>query len=106
MIFTDELVTQIRQHTRAVLSLTGRSGYPIALPLPFTFEAGKGLFAMPMPKNLPNTVPHNGRASLTLLRYDPQAANERWLIFHGRLVERMHGFDFYPSRMVAPQWRR
>lgn len=89
-----------------MLSLTGPGGYPIALPLPFTFEPETRRFALPMPKNLPNNIPHNGRASLTLLRYDPQAANERWLLFHGRLVEQAPGFDFYPSRMVAPQWAR
>ncbi len=106
MIFTDELVAQIRQHTRAVLSLTGPSGYPVALPLSFTFDPESRCFAMPIPKNLPNNVPRNGLASLTLLRYDPQVANERWLLFHGRLVESPRGFDFYPSRMVAPQWGR
>ncbi len=106
IVFTDELVAQIRLHTRAVLSLVGPSGYPIALPLPFVFDRDKGRFAMPMPRNLPNTVPHNGLASLTLLRYDAQAANERWLLFHGRLVEQVSGFEFYPSRVVTPSWGR
>ena len=46
-----------------------------------------------------------GSHSLTLLRYDPQVVNERYLLFYGQLVEQSDGWSFTPSRVVLPQWR-
>jgi len=106
MEFSEALVAQIHDHARAVLSLTGSSGYPVALPLPFAFDVTQRCFVMPRPKHVPEAVLPARRISLTLLRYDPQMDNERFLLFHGRLVETELGLTFYPSRMIVPQWGR
>ena len=35
--WTDELMAQVGQYSRGALSYPGEDGYPVALPLPFTF---------------------------------------------------------------------
>ena len=109
--WTDDLVAQIGTYSRAVLSypgLDGYDGYPLALPLPFTFDPVEHSFSFPIPSVAgyqPASLPEH-RASLTLLHYDPQSANERFLLFYGQLAERNHEWSFTPSRVVVPRWGR
>jgi len=46
------------------------------------------------------SIEGESQTSLTLLRYDPQVANERYLLFYGQLVERGDGWSFTPSRVM------
>jgi hypothetical protein len=106
--WTDELVAQIGSYSRAVLSYPGLDGYPVALPLPFTFDPVEHSFSFPippMPDYRPAFSPED-RVSLTLLHYDPQAANERYLLFYGQLAERGHEWYFTPLRVAIPRWGR
>lgn len=104
--WTDELIAQIGSYSRAALSYLGLDGYPVTLPLPFTFDRGEHRFTFPRPSQSPaiSTVAE-GSHSLTLLRYDPQVVNERYLLFYGQLAEQSDGWSFTPSRVVFPQWR-
>jgi hypothetical protein len=79
---------------------------PVTLPLPFTFDRGEHRFTFPRPSQSPaiSTVAE-GSHSLTLLRFDPQMVNERYLLFYGQLAEQSDGWTFTPSRLVIPQWR-
>ena len=38
--WTDELIAQIGSYSRAALSYLSLDGYPVTLPLPFTFDGG------------------------------------------------------------------
>ena len=76
--WTDELMAQTGAFSRAALSYPGVDGYPVALPLPFTFDPVEHRFTFPMPAHRPAYSPGD-RASLTLLPYDPQLANERYI---------------------------
>ncbi len=100
--WTDELIAQIRSYGRAALSYPGLDGYPVALPLPFTFDPVEHRFTFPMPEHRPAFSPED-RASLTLLHYDPQLASERYLLFYGQLTELGNQWAFTPSRVVVPQ---
>ena len=102
--WTNELRAQIGSSSRAILTYLGMNGYPVALPLPFTFDAEKQRFMLPMPTGCPSTA-EGDRASLTLLRYDPDMANERYLPFYGQLDEQGGTWLFTPSRVVIQQWR-
>jgi len=99
--WTTELITQIDSSSRAALSYLGASGYPVTLPLPFTFDEVEHHFTLPRPGHPPAiSAEAAGQTSLTLLRYDPQVANERYLLFYGRLSELGNTWAFTPSRVV------
>jgi hypothetical protein len=99
--WTNELIAQIDSSSRAALSYLGESGYPVTLPLPFTFDRVEHRFTFSMPVQPPARAAETaGQSSLTLLRYDPQVANERYLLFYGQLVERGKECSFTPSRVV------
>jgi len=98
--WTDELMAQIGAFSRAALSYPGVDGYPVALPLPFTFDPVEHRFTFPMSEHRP-AFSLEDRASLTLLRYDPQMANERYLLFYGQLTELGNQWAFTPSRVVV-----
>jgi hypothetical protein len=99
--WTNELIAQIDSFSRAVLSYLGESGYPVTLPLPFTFDRVEHRFTLPMPVQPPAiAATGEGQTSLTLLRYDPQVANERYLLFYGQLVEYGDRWSFTPSRVM------
>jgi len=58
-------------------------------------------FTLPFPVQPPAiSAEGEGQSSLTLLRYDPQVANERYLLFYGQVVERGKEWSFAPSRVV------
>jgi hypothetical protein len=97
--WTDELMAQIGTFSRAALSYPGLDGYPVALPLPFTFDAVEHRFTLPMPAHRP-AILQEDHASLTLLRYDSQMANERYLLFYGQLTELGNNWALTPSRVV------
>jgi hypothetical protein len=102
--WTNELLAQIDSSSRAVLSYLGESGYPVTLPLPFTFDRAGHRFTLPGPGHPPAiSAEAANQTSLTLLRYDPQVAadrNERYLLFYGQVEERANGWSFTPSRVV------
>jgi len=104
--WTDELIAQIGSYSRAALSYLGLDGYPVTLPLPFTFDRGEHRFTFPRPSQLPAIEAQaEGSFSLTLLRYDPQVMNERYLLFYGQLAEQSDGWSFTPLRVVLPHRR-
>jgi hypothetical protein len=103
--WTNELREQIGSSSRAILTYLGVNGYPVALPLPFTFDSEKQCFMLPMPTGYPSIAEVN-RVSLTLLRYDPEMANERYIPFYGQLEEQGGVWLFTPSRVVIQQWGR
>jgi hypothetical protein len=99
--WTDELITHIDSSSRAALSYLGASGFPVTLPSPFTFDRGEHHFTLPRPGHPPAiSAKAASQTSLTLLRYDPQVANERYLLFYGYLEERGTEWFFTPSRVV------
>ncbi len=101
--WTDELIAQINSYSRAALSYLGASGYPVTLPLPFTFDEVGHRFTLTRPGHPPAiSAESEGQMSLTLLRYDPQVANVRYLLFYGRLTELGNTWTFAPSRVVIP----
>jgi hypothetical protein len=103
--WTNEFLAQIDSYSRAALSYRGESGYPVTLPLPFTFDLVAHSFALPKPEHLPSiSAKGEGETSLTLLRYDPQVVNERYLLFYGQLAEHGDEWSFTPSRVMLPQW--
>ena len=99
--WTNELLELIDSYRRAALSYSGESGYPVTLPLPFTFERGGHRFTLPLPVH-PPAISSQGasQTSLTLLRYDPQVANERYLLFYGQLTQQGESWAFTPTRVV------
>ena len=99
--WTNELIAQIDSSSRAALSYMGQDGYPVTLPLPFTFDRGEHCFTLPMPVQPPAiSAEGDGSTSLTLLRYDPRVANERYLLCYGQLAEHGNEWSFTPSRVV------
>jgi hypothetical protein len=99
--WTDELMAQLDSSSRAVFSYLGASGYPVTLPLPFTFDQMEHRFTLSKPGHPPAiSAEAVGQTSLTLLRNDPQVGNERYLLFYGQLEERGTGWSFTPSRVV------
>jgi len=67
--WTDELIAQIGSYSRAALSYLGLDGYPVTLPLPFTFDRGEHRFTFPRPSHSPAiSTAAEGSHSLTLLR--------------------------------------
>jgi hypothetical protein len=103
--WADELIAQINSYNRAALSYMGLDGYPVTLPLPFTFDGAQHRFTLPRPAQPPAvSAEDGGQTSLTLLRYEPQVANERYLLFYGQLAEHDDGWSFTPSRVVLPRW--
>jgi hypothetical protein len=103
--WTDELLAQIGSHYRAALSYSGQDGYPVTLPLLFTFDRGEHRFTFPVPSQPPAISPGADQpASLTLLRYDPQRANEAYLLFYGHVARDGDIWSFIPSRVVLPRW--
>jgi len=104
--WTDELVSQIGSSSRAILTYLGVDGYPLALPLPFTFDSINHRLTLPMPTGHPpaSTTEY---VSLTLLRYDPEVANERYIPMYGQLQVLGDGsWLFTPSRVVIQKWGR
>ncbi len=97
--WTAELIAQIGSFSRAALSYPGADGYPVALPLAFTFDPVEHRFTLLLPPHRP-AISQLDRASLTLLGYDPQVANERYLPFFGQLAEQGATWVFTPSRVV------
>jgi hypothetical protein len=103
--WTDELLTQIGSYSRAALSYNGQDGYPVTLPLPFSFDTVEHRFTFPAPSQPPAISPESaGSASLTLLRYDPQRANEAYLVFYGQVAQHGDEWSFTPSRAALPRW--
>ena len=103
--FDNELAARIGKHSRSVLSVTGPDGYPISIPLPFHFDDTEHTFTLPIgPNGL--TLPTQGRTALTLLYYNPQVANERFLAFQGTLTATEHGYKFLPARLILPPWEK
>ena len=99
--WTDELIAQIDAFSRAALSYIGASGCPVTLPLPFTFDPVEHRFTLPRPGHPPAISSEAaGQTSLTLLRYDRQVDNDRYLLFYGQVEERGAGWSFTPSRVV------
>ena len=103
--WTNELRAQIDSSSRAILTYLGVNGYPVAVPLPFTFDSEQHRFLLPRPAGAPPTLVGD-RASMTLLRYDQEMANERYIPFHGQLEEQVDTWLFTPSRVVIQQWGR
>jgi hypothetical protein len=69
--------------------------------MPFAFDAVGHRFTLPKPGYPPAiSASADGQTSLTLLRYDPQVANERYLLFFGQIEERGTEWTFTPSRTV------
>ena len=103
--WTDELIAQIDSSGRAALSYAGQDGYPVTLPLPFTFDKVEHRFTFPVPSLSPTILPGTaGSASLTLLRYDPQRANEAYLLFYGQVARHGEAWSFAPSRVANRRW--
>jgi len=102
--WTEELFTQIAASSRVALSYPGIDGYPVVLPLPFTFDRDKRCFILPIPCQRP-TPASEERVSLTLLHYDEQFKGERYVLFYGHLTETGNEWTFTPSHVVLPQWR-
>jgi len=102
--WTEELFTQIAASSRVALSYPGIDGYPVVLPLPFTFDRGKRCFILPMPCQRPVPASEE-QVSLTLLHYDEQFKGERYVLFYGHLTETGNEWIFTPSHVVLPQWR-
>jgi hypothetical protein len=108
--WTADLSGQIDSFSRAALSYMGRDGYPVTLPLPFSFDRTEHRFTLPAPRHPPASSAHGeSQTSLTLLRYDPQVANERYLLFYGQLAQQGDAWIFTPSRVVLSNsrgWRQ
>ena len=105
--WTDALIAQVNAFSRAALSYMGQDGYPVTLPLPFTFDPARRRFTLPVPVRPParsatRAGEDPGQTSLTLLRFDPQVANERYLLFYGQLAAHDESWSFTPSRVVLP----
>ena len=99
--WTDELIAQIDSSSRAAFSYLGKLGYPVTLPLPFTFDRVEHRFTLSRPGHPPAISSEAvGQTSLTLLRYDPRVENERYLLFYGQVEERGIGWSFTPLRVV------
>ena len=103
--WTDALRLQISSSSRAILTYLGADGYPVALPLTFTFDLEKHRFTLLKPTGYPPASLAD-RVSMTLLRYDPEMANERYLPFFGQLKEQGETWLFTPSRAVIQRWGR
>ena len=102
--WTEELFTQIAASSRVALSYPGIDGYPVVLPLPFTFDRDKLCFILPIPSQRPAPASVE-QVSLTLLHYDEQFKGERYVLFYGHLTETGNEWTFTPSHVVPPQWR-
>jgi hypothetical protein len=105
--WTDELIAHVNSFSRAALSYMGQDGYPVTLPLPFTFDPATRRFTLPTPVRPPacsatSGGEDTGQIALTLLRFDPQVANERYLLFYGQLAAHDESWSFTPSRVVLP----
>ena len=99
--WTDELIARIDSSSRAALSYLGESGYPVTLPLPCTFERVEHRFTLLRPGySLATSVEAAGQTSLTLLSYNAQTGDERYLLFYGQVEKRGTGWSFTPSRVV------
>src|SRR6476646_1281365 len=104
--WTDELVAQVGSYSRAALSYPGTDGYPVALPLSFTFDPETHTFTLPLPPHGP-AIAQADHASLTLLRYSAQMAGmTQYLLFYGQLTEQGDGWVITPSSVVLPRWGR
>ena len=104
--WTNEFLAQIDSYSSAGLSYLGETGYPVTLPLPFTFDRVAHRFTLPKPGQSPAILAEGkSQTSLTLLRYDPEVMNERYLLFYGQLAEHGDEWSFTPSRVVLLRWR-
>jgi hypothetical protein len=103
IVWTNDLIEQINSYSRAALSYSGQDGYPVTLPLSFTFDRVTFRFTLSAPAQ-PPAIATNGasQVSLTLLRYDPQVANERYLLFYGQVMQQGDRWSFAPARVTLP----
>ena len=102
--WTEELFTQIAASSRVALSYPDIDGYPVVLPLPFTFDRDKRCFILPIPNQRPAPASEE-QVSLTLLHYDEQSKGERYVLFYGHLTQTGNEWTFTPSQVVLPRWR-
>jgi general stress protein 26 len=99
--WTDELMAQIGSYRRAVLSYLGESGYPVTLPLPFSFDRLEHRFTFLVPAQAPAISSEaEGVTSITLLRYDQQRANEAYSLLYGQLARHDDTWSFTPTRVM------
>ncbi len=103
--WTKELLMHIEAFSRVALSYPGIDGYPVVLPLPLVFDRDKRCFTLPIPQQRPVPASEE-QVSLTLLHYDEQMKNERYLVLHGHLTETGNEWIFTPSQVALPQWGR
>ena len=103
--WTEELLKQIEGFSRVVLSYAGVDGYPVALPFPLVFDRDKRCFILPIPHQRPVPASEE-QVSLTLLHFNEQMKNERYLLFYGHLTETGNTWIFTPSHVVLPRWGR
>ena len=103
--WTEELLTQIEAFSRVALSYPGIDGYPVVLPFPLVFDRDKRCFILPIPHQGPVPASEE-QVSLTLLHYNEQMKNERYLLFYGHLTETGNEWIFTPSDVVLPRWGR
>ena len=102
--WTEELFAQIAASSRVALSYPGIDGYPVVLPLPFTFDRDKRCFILPIPCQRP-ALASEEQVSLTLLYYNEQVKGEQYVLFYGHLTETGNEWSFTPSHVVLRQWR-
>jgi hypothetical protein len=103
--WTDELIAQISAYDHATLSYSGQDGYPVTLPLSFTFDKAAHLFTFAVP-SLPPAIAlgTENAASLTLLKYDSQRANEAYMLIYGQVATSDSAWTFTPSTVIMPSW--
>jgi hypothetical protein len=103
VVWTDELSMQLASFSRGALSYSGQDGYPVTLPVPFIVDRVAQRLKLPVPipvHPLASAAADARQSSLTLLRYDPQVANERYLLCYGQLAVQDGDWTFTPSRVV------
>jgi hypothetical protein len=105
--WTDELIAQIDSSSRAALSYLGELGYPVTLPLLFTFDRLEHHFTFPVPAQAPAiSLEAEASTSITLLRYDQQRANEAYILFYGQLARHDDTWSFTPTLVVFRKFER
>jgi general stress protein 26 len=107
IVWTNELIAQIGSYSRAAPSYVRESGYPVTLPLPFTFDRLEHHFTFPRPSQPPAiSAEAEGSTSITLSRYDQQRVNEAYLLFYGQLARHDDTWSCTPTRVVLRKFER